>query len=203
MSAIFKLGGLTWPSLPAGVTPDWIRIASLRTRVAHAGTWQAKWVSDINGAAPTVYATETWAAGVVGSYETFTNKLQATISRASLDSPTFGLILTFTPTSPSSNGNADLDQLTLEERHAVVGTVTGVDEGAYPDIPDQYMDGLTAIAATWLMEGGPAVQDLAAWLGRYDPQAVEILKAYRAENQRSQTSERTPAGGRYFRRVGR
>ncbi len=201
MSAIFKLGNLTWPELPAGVTPDWVRIATIRTRVAHAGTWTAKWVSNINSGTHTVYAMESWAAGSVGNYETLTNKLQATISRASLDSPTFGLILSFEPTSPANNGNADLDQLVLEERHAVVGTVTGVDEGAYVEIPDQYMDGVTAIAATWLMEGGPAVQDLAAWLGRYEPQAVEILKAFRAENQRSQTSDQTPPNGRYFRRV--
>jgi hypothetical protein len=201
MSAIFKLGSLTWPNLPAGVTPQWIRLQTVRTRVAHAGTWTAKWVSDINAAAPTVYATDSWSAGSIGSYETVTNKLQAMVSRAAMDAPTFGLILTFTPASPSSNGNADLDQLVLQERHTVAGTISGVDEDAYADIPDQYVRGLTAVAAVYLMEGAPAVQELAAWLARYDATAAELLNSWRTENRNAQTSERPRREGRYSRGV--
>lgn len=202
MSAIFKITGITWPNLAAGVTPAWIRIKTMRTRVAHAGSWTAKWVSDVNASAPTVFATETWAAGSVGTYETVTNRLQATISRASLDASGFGLILLFEPTNPAHNGNADLDQLLLEERHAVAGTASGVDWDAVPDIPDQYMDALTAVATVWLLEGAPAVADLAAWLGRYDPQGADMLDRFKAENSMSQTSEAPRAKGRYHRPVG-
>lgn len=202
MSA-FRIRNITWPSLPAGVTPDWVEILTLRAKVDHAGTFTVYWVANIDDpASGTVYGSASFAATGTGQFYDYGPMLRTAISRAALDSPTFGLVIVFAADTPLT-GTVELDQLVLNEQHKVSGTYEGIDPGARPEIPDQYHEMLAAIAAVQHLEG--AVDDTAAMaaLERYDATAVQQLNDYRRENTRAMAETNPPTGGRYFQPVRR